>query len=131
MALINKVDSIEKLDALFERSKSGPVVLFKHSNACGISSHVLETVQDIESDLNLIVIQENRALSNEVAVRTGRSHQTTRPRVPTGDTRDCRAPRDPCALTNVRRCWRPAERLKRAAQASTSHSTFPGSSRRA
>jgi bacillithiol system protein YtxJ len=76
MAVINKVDSIEKLDALFERSRSGPVVLFKHSNSCGISSHILETVQDIEAELNLIVIQENRALSNEVAVRTGRSHQS-------------------------------------------------------
>ena len=76
MALINKVDSIEKLDAVFERSKSEPVVLFKHSNSCGISAHILETVQDIEAELNLIVIQENRALSNDVAVRTGRSHQS-------------------------------------------------------
>ncbi len=76
MASINKVDSLEKLDSLFERSRSGPVLLFKHSNACGISAHILETVQEIEGELNLIVIQENRALSNEVAVRTGRSHQS-------------------------------------------------------
>lgn len=76
MAVINKVDSIEKLDAVFERSKLEPVVLFKHSNSCGISSHILETVQVIEAELNLIVIQENRALSNEVAGRTGRSHQS-------------------------------------------------------
>jgi len=76
MALINKVDSIEKLDAVFERSKLEPVVLFKHSNSCGISSHVLETVQEIDADLNVIVIQENRAISNEVAVRTGYNHQS-------------------------------------------------------
>ena len=76
MAVINKVDSIEKLDAVFQRSMLEPVVLFKHSNACGISSHILETVQEIEGELNLIVIQENRALSNEVAVRTGRTHQS-------------------------------------------------------
>ncbi|MDI1241699.1 MAG: bacillithiol system redox-active protein YtxJ [bacterium] len=76
MAIINKVDSIEKLDTLFERSNTEPVVLFKHSNSCGISAHVFETVQEIDSDLNVIVIQENRALSNEVAVRTGRSHQS-------------------------------------------------------
>lgn len=76
MAIINKVDSIEKLDALFERSQLEPVVLFKHSNACGISSHVLEMVSEIEGELNVIVIQENRALSNEVASRTGYTHQS-------------------------------------------------------
>ena len=76
MAVINKVDSIEKLDAIFERSAVEPVVLFKHSNSCGISSHVLETVQEIDADLNVIVIQENRALSNEVAARTGHRHQS-------------------------------------------------------
>ena len=76
MAIINKVDSIEKLDALFERSKTEPVVLFKHSNACGISSHVLEMASEIEGELNVIVIQENRALSNEAAIRTGHAHQS-------------------------------------------------------
>lgn len=76
MAIINKVDSIEKLDTVFERSKSKPVVIFKHSNSCGISSHVLETVQKIDAELNVIVIQENRALSNEVALRTGYNHQS-------------------------------------------------------
>jgi bacillithiol system protein YtxJ len=76
MATINKVDSFEKLDAVFERSYREPVVLFKHSNACGISSHVLEMVSEIDGELNLIVIQQNRDLSNEVAARTGYTHQS-------------------------------------------------------
>ncbi|MEO5860652.1 MAG: bacillithiol system redox-active protein YtxJ [Pyrinomonadaceae bacterium] len=76
MAVINKVDSIEKLDALFDRSNSGPIVLFKHSNSCGISSHVLEMATDIDGELNVLVIQENRTLSNEVAIRTGYNHQS-------------------------------------------------------
>lgn len=76
MATINKVDSVEALDAVFERSYSEPVVLFKHSNRCGISSHVLEMASEIEGELNVIVIQENRDLSNEVASRTGYTHQS-------------------------------------------------------
>ena len=76
MAVINKVDSIEKLDALFERSKLEPIVLFKHSNSCGISAHILETVQEIDGELNVIVIQENRDISNEAAARTGYNHQS-------------------------------------------------------
>jgi bacillithiol system protein YtxJ len=76
MAEINKVDSIEKLDELFERSFREPVVLFKHSNACGISAHVLEMASEIDGRLNVVVIQQHRDLSNEVAVRTGYTHQS-------------------------------------------------------
>lgn len=77
MAEINKVDSIEKLDAVFERSFREPVILFKHSIACGISSHVLEmTTSEIEGELNVIFIQQNRDLSNQVASRTGYTHQS-------------------------------------------------------
>jgi len=76
MAKINKVDSIEKLDELFERSFREPVVLFKHSNACGISAHVLEMVSEFDGELNVVVIQQHRDLSNEVAARTGHTHQS-------------------------------------------------------
>ena len=76
MAEINMVDSIEKLDAVFQRSFHEPVALFKHSNACGISAHVLETVSAIDGTLNVIIVQQNRDLSNEVAVRTGYTHQS-------------------------------------------------------
>ena len=76
MAVINKVKSIEALDELFDRSRSEPVVLFKHSNSCGISSHVFEMISEIDGELNVIVIQENRSLSNEVAIRTGYTHQS-------------------------------------------------------
>ena len=76
MSVINKVDSIEKLDELFERSKLEPVLLFKHSDSCGISAHVLDMVQEVDGDVNVIVVQENRDLSNEVAKRTGHTHQS-------------------------------------------------------
>jgi len=76
MVEINKVDSIEKLDELFEHSYREPVVLFKHSNACGISAHVLEMASAINGELNVIVIQQHRNLSNEVAARTGYTHQS-------------------------------------------------------
>lgn len=76
MAEINQINTIDQLDSLFERSKSEPVVIFKHSNSCGISSHVLEMASEIDGELNVIVIQQNRDLSNEVATRTGYTHQS-------------------------------------------------------
>lgn len=76
MVTINKVDSLEKLDDAFARSFDEPVVLFKHSNRCGISSHILEMVGEIEGELNVVVIQENRDLSDEISARTGYTHQS-------------------------------------------------------
>ena len=70
------MECIEALDAVFERSHSEPVVLFKHSKACGISAHVLEMTSEIDGELNVIVVQEQRLLSNEVAGRTGYAHQS-------------------------------------------------------
>ena len=76
MVTINKVDSLQKLDDVFDRSHGAPVVLFKHSNRCGISSHVLEMVEELDGELNVVVIQENRDLSNEITARTGYTHQS-------------------------------------------------------
>lgn len=83
-----KVGTHAELDEVFERSKFGPVVLIKHSNRCGISSHVLEmAVEKVNGDVNIVVIQENRDLSDEVAKRTGHPHQSPQAFV----IRNCRA----------------------------------------
>jgi len=70
------VDSIDTLDALFAESHIRPVVLFKHSNSCGISSHVFEQIGDVEGDVHVIVVQRDRPVSNAVAERTGYRHQS-------------------------------------------------------
>lgn len=70
------VDSLASLDALFERSFVEPVVLFKHSNSCGISAHVKEMITEVEDDVNIIVVQTDRDVSNAVETRTGYRHQS-------------------------------------------------------
>ncbi|MBK6748481.1 MAG: bacillithiol system redox-active protein YtxJ [Acidobacteria bacterium] len=71
-----KIQSLEQLDALFESSFTGPVALLKHSNSCGISSHVLEMAAEAEGTIHVVVIQENRDISDEIATRTGYRHQS-------------------------------------------------------
>jgi len=71
-----KIESLEQLDALFESSFTRPVALLKHSNSCGISSHVLEMAAEADGTINVVVIQENREISNEIATRTGHRHQS-------------------------------------------------------
>ena len=64
------------LENLFESSFVRPVILFKHSNSCGISAHVFEMTSEMDADIDLIVIQDHRDLSNSVAERTGYVHQS-------------------------------------------------------
>jgi bacillithiol system protein YtxJ len=71
-----KVDSIEKLDDLFAQSHKMPVVFFKHSSTCGISAGVKDIVSHSDLDLNVVIVQTERDLSNEIAARTNILHQS-------------------------------------------------------
>lgn len=71
-----KVDSLDTLDRLFADSFERPVVLLKHSTTCGISSGVYREVSLVGSDVNLVVIQSHREISNEIASRTGIRHES-------------------------------------------------------
>ena len=70
------VDSIDSLDRLFQQSFERPVVLLKHSTTCGISSGVYREVGLVASDVNVVVIQTHRDISNAIAVRTGLRHES-------------------------------------------------------
>ena len=70
------LDSFEKLDELFDSSHSQPVVIFKHSTSCGISAGVYREVETVSSDVNLVVVQRNREISNEISHRTGIRHES-------------------------------------------------------
>ena len=66
----------DDLDAVFERSNREPVVLLKHSNSCGISAHIKYLLESVDADIFVATVQLHRPLSNEITVRTGRSHQS-------------------------------------------------------
>src|SRR5687768_3085152 len=70
------VESIDSLDRLFMESFERPVVLLKHSATCGISSGVYREIGVVESDVNVIVIQVHRDISNAIAHRTGVRHES-------------------------------------------------------
>jgi len=71
-----KIESLERLESLFAESHERPVVLFKHSTSCGISSGVYREVSDISSDVNIVVIQTHREISNAISERTGVRHES-------------------------------------------------------
>jgi bacillithiol system protein YtxJ len=75
-AEINPLVSPDVLDALFEDSHRGPVVLFKHSSSCGISAHMLEELRAVEAAIHVVVVQKHREISNAIERRTGHRHQS-------------------------------------------------------
>jgi bacillithiol system protein YtxJ len=71
-----EVTSSEQLDELFRESHDHAVALIKHSDTCGISANVMYDLKEIDADVNVIVIQQHRDLSNDVAERLNHRHQS-------------------------------------------------------
>jgi bacillithiol system protein YtxJ len=76
MANFIELNSIEKLEELFEKSNETPVVLFKHSITCPISTGVYSEVSAVETEVNLVIVQRARDISNAIAGKTGIRHES-------------------------------------------------------
>ena len=76
MANFIELNSIDQLEELFEKSNEKPVVLFKHSVTCPISSGVYYEVSEVEADVNLVIVQKARDISTEIASKTGIRHES-------------------------------------------------------
>ena len=71
-----KLDTLGKLEAAIEESRVRPVLLFKHSTSCGISSGVFRDVSAVGAEINLVIVQTDRDISNEIERRTGIKHES-------------------------------------------------------
>ncbi len=75
MSFIN-LDSLEKLDELFRKSSEKPVILFKHSITCPISTDASNQMSIVDGDVNIVIVQTSRDVSNSIAERTNIQHQS-------------------------------------------------------
>jgi bacillithiol system protein YtxJ len=79
--MVGELRQEHDLEQLLERSKTNPVLIFKHSTQCAISDEVhseflsfAEQAQGLESTVVLVI--ENRRLSNAIAQRFGIRHES-------------------------------------------------------
>lgn len=70
------LDTPEKLEELFKKSSTEPVVLFKHSTTCPISFGVYDEIANAQTEINIVIVQQSRSISNEIASRTGIRHES-------------------------------------------------------
>lgn len=75
-AKFNWLTDVRSLERLFERSNVRPVVLFKHSVRCGVSSYALERMAAVGGEVNVVVVQDHRDVSDAIESRTGLRHHT-------------------------------------------------------
>ena len=75
-ARFNEINSTEELNELFQQSNENPVALFKHSLTCPISAGVYQEISNADADINLIIVQNSRNISTELAEKTGIRHES-------------------------------------------------------
>ena len=71
-----RINNKETLDKLITDSGAKPIVIFKHSNACGISAAAYREMEKLDSQVNLLEVQSARDVSRELADLTGIRHET-------------------------------------------------------
>ena len=71
-----EIDDRSALESLLTDSKQKPVIVFKHSNACSISSRAYREMEKVEAEVNILVVQSAREVSRELANLTGVRHET-------------------------------------------------------
>lgn len=72
----NSIADTKALEDLLARSQDGPVLLFKHSNACPVSAAAYQEMKRLKRDVAIVVVQRSRDVSREVEARTGVRHET-------------------------------------------------------
>jgi bacillithiol system protein YtxJ len=71
-----RVTDVTEFEKLIERSRTQPVVIFKHSISCGVSAAVYQKMIDFDGEIAVVEIQRARELSREIADKTGIKHES-------------------------------------------------------
>ena len=71
-----ELNDVPRLNELLGQSAEQPVILFKHSDTCGISARAYREMAMLEKPVALVTVQKARALSNEIERRFSLPHET-------------------------------------------------------
>lgn len=71
-----EIRDVASLDDFLARSNGDPVIIFKHSDSCGISARAYTQMSEVASPVGLVTVQTARAVSDELEKRMGLPHET-------------------------------------------------------
>ena len=64
------------LNCFLAEANGSPVVIFKHSNSCGVSGRAFAEMTKLDRAVGIVTVQKARAVSDEIEKRTGIGHET-------------------------------------------------------
>jgi len=71
-----RITETSAFEELTESSKDRPIVIFKHSLTCPISSAAYERMAEFDGEVALVEVQRARPLSAEIENRLGVAHES-------------------------------------------------------
>ena len=71
-----EIVNLSALDDFVAKLKGAPGVLFKHSNSCGVSARAYGEMSRLPHPIGLVVVQNARAVSDEIEKRWRVGHET-------------------------------------------------------
>ena len=75
-ARFTEIHDTQELETLFQKSFKEPIVLFKHSLTCPISSYAYQKISEADAEINFVIVQRARGVSNAIAEKTGIRHES-------------------------------------------------------
>ena len=69
-----RITDTESFEELTDRSRERPIIIFKHSLTCPISSAAYEQMEEYGGEVALVEVQRASALSAEIETRLGVVH---------------------------------------------------------
>jgi bacillithiol system protein YtxJ len=71
-----ELNEIAQLDEWLRQSAAGLVIIFKHSNTCGVSARAYREMAKLSEPVGIVTVQKARPLSNEIEGRFELAHET-------------------------------------------------------
>lgn len=71
-----RITDSKSFEALLKDSDEHPVVIFKHSTTCPISSGAYREMKGFPGTIALVEVQTARELAREIGTRTGIEHES-------------------------------------------------------
>ena len=76
MADFISIEDKAGLERFLAKANGEPVVIFKHSNTCGVSSRAYREMTAFGGPVGLVIVQKAREVSDEIERSTGVPHET-------------------------------------------------------
>ncbi len=113
------VTSTDDLEAALRASHTEPVILFKHSQSCGVSLMARELLAEdaLPAPVHEIVVQRSRDVSDKAATALGVRHESPQVLVVARGTATWHSSHSGVTTARIARAWREAAATLTAAPA--------------